>query len=108
TASRRNPLRRCIMIARSLLLSTALILGPVATAHAGPPWIAIELPANPHHASTRDATLLVRAYHHSTLLNAPVHGTAEGIVDGRRVSLPLELTATNQPGVYAVRTPLPR
>jgi hypothetical protein len=96
------------MNTRPLLLSAVLTLGLTASAHAGPPWISVELPANPHHASTRDATLLVRAYHHSTLLNAPVSGLAEGIVDGKRVSLPLELRPTNQPGVFAVKTPLPR
>ncbi|HEX6307627.1 MAG TPA: hypothetical protein VFZ69_05525 [Longimicrobiales bacterium] len=96
------------MNARPLLLSAALTLGLAASATAGPPWISIEMPANPHHPTTRDATLLVRAYHHSGVLNAPVSGVAEGIVDGRRVSLPLELRPTNQPGVFAVRTPLPK
>ena len=96
------------MSARNLYIAAALTLALAAAAHAGPPWISIELPANPHHASTRNATLLVRAYHHSTSMNAPLTGTAEGIVDGRRVSLPLELRATNQPGVFALTTPLPK
>jgi hypothetical protein len=96
------------MPARQLCLAAALMFAAASAAHAGPPWISIELPANPHHASTRDASLLVRAYHHSDALNAPLTGTAEGIVDGRRVSLPLELRATNQPGVFALTTPLPK
>ncbi|MGH7466097.1 MAG: hypothetical protein ACREK1_13025 [Longimicrobiales bacterium] len=96
------------MPVRNLYLAAALTLALSSAAHAGPPWISIELPANPHHASTRHASLLVRAYHHSTAVNAPVTGTAEGIVDGRRVSLPLELRATNQPGVFAVTTPVPK
>lgn len=96
------------MPARTLLLSTALTLALAAAAHGGPPWISIELPANPHHATTRDASMLVRAYHHSSALNAALTGTAEGIVDGRRISLPLELRRTNQAGVYAVSTPLPK
>lgn len=96
------------MPARTLIVSTALTLTLAAAAFAGPPWISIELPANPHHATTRDATMLVRTYHHSSALNAELTGTAEGIVDGRRVSLPLELRRTNQPGVYAVTTPLPK
>lgn len=66
------------------------------------------MPANPHHASTRNASLLVRAYHHSTALNVPIRGVAEGIVDGRRVSLPLTLEATHQTGVFALVTPLPK
>jgi hypothetical protein len=96
------------MTARRLCLAAAFTLTLSSAAHAGPPWISIELPANPHHASTRNATLLVRAYHHSASLNAPLTGTAEGIVDGRRVSLPLELRPTNQPGVFALTTPLPK
>src|SRR5690606_27121264 len=96
------------MHVRNLCLAAALTLAAATAAHAGPPWISIELPANPHHASTRNATLLVRTYHHSDALNAPLAGTAEGIVDGRRVSLPLELRATNQPGVFALTTPLPK
>ena len=96
------------MPAHTLMLSATLTLTLAAAAYAGPPWISIELPANPHHATTRDATMLVRAYHHSNALNAALTGTAEGIVDGKRVSLPLELRRTNQVGVYAVNTPLPK
>jgi hypothetical protein len=93
---------------RTALLTTTLLLGLASSGHAGPPWISVEVPANPHHASTRNASLLVRAYHHSAALNAPVHGVAEGIVDGRRVSLPLTLEATHQVGVFALVTPLPK
>lgn len=94
---------------RRLLLSAALTLGLATGADAkGPPWISIELPANPHHSTTRDATLLVRAYHHSDALKSTISGTIEGIVDGRRVSLPLDVRPTHQTGVFAVRTPLPK
>jgi hypothetical protein len=96
------------MSVRNLCMTAALSLALATAAHAGPPWISIELPANPHHPSTRNASLLVRAYHHSASLNAPLTGTAEGIVDGRRVSLPLELRPTHQPGVFALTTPLPK
>jgi hypothetical protein len=97
----------CNLSARvlSALLPLVLLAGP---AHGGPPWIAIELPANPHHASTRNASMLIRAYHHSTSIEAPIAGVAQGIVDGRRVSLALQIRPTNQPGVYAVHTPLPK
>jgi hypothetical protein len=93
---------------RSILLCSALTMIAASSAHAGPPWIAVELPANPHHATTRGASMLIRAYHHSTALDVPVTGTAEGIVDGRRVSYALDIARTNQPGVFAVRTPLPK
>jgi hypothetical protein len=96
------------MTVRPLFLAATLTLVTAAAGSAGPPWISVELPTNPHHASTRNATLLVRAYHHSTVINAPITGVAEGLVDGRRVSLPLELRPTSQPGVYALATPLPK
>lgn len=96
------------MSARIPSVVTLTLLLLAGTAHAGPPWIAIELPANPHHASTRNASLLVRAYHHSTSIDVPITGVAQGIVKGQRVSLGLQVRPTNQPGVYAVHTPLPR
>lgn len=92
---------------RTTLLAVSLSL--LATpALAGPPWVSIEYPANPHHPSTRGAALMVRAYHHSTSIDVPVRGTAEGLVDGKRVSRALDLRATNIPGVYALRGELPR
>lgn len=93
---------------RRTLVSLAALVLFAAPLQAGPPWIAIEYPANPHHADTRGAALLVRAYHHGDALDAPVRGSAEGIVDGRRLSRPLDLRATATRGVFALRTPLPR
>lgn len=69
----------------------------------GPPWISIEYPVNPHDATTRDAFLLVHAFHHGTPMQFPVTGTAEGLVNGQRRSVSLELTRTSRPGVYALR-----
>jgi hypothetical protein len=95
------------MLLRSLQLCAFLAFIPAEPAYGGPPWISVELPANPHHESTRNASLLVRAYHHSSPLVVSVTAVAEGIVDGRRVSRKLDLRATNQTGVYAVHSPLP-
>jgi hypothetical protein len=96
------------MSLRTSIITVALTLTTASVALAGPPWISIELPTNPHHASTRAAAFLIRAYHHSTSINAPVAGRAHGIVDGRRVALKLDISATNMAGVYAVNTALPR
>lgn len=68
----------------------------------GPPWISIEYPVNPYDASTRSAFLVVHAFHHGTPTGFPVTGTAEGIVNGERRSLPLRFTATSRTGVYAL------
>ena len=72
------------------------------TATAGPPWISIETPVNPYDATTKDAFLLVHAFHHGTAVAAPVSGTAEGIVNGERRSVKLEFTSTSRIGAFAL------
>ncbi|HEX4933539.1 MAG TPA: hypothetical protein VFV33_10200 [Gemmatimonadaceae bacterium] len=68
----------------------------------GPPWISIEYPVNPYDATTRAAFLVVHAFHHGTPTGFPVSGTAEGIVDGERRSIPLRFTPTSRTGAYAL------
>jgi hypothetical protein len=76
-------------------------------AQAGPPWISVEYPANGIDRLTRGAIALVHTYHHETVAAFPLKGTAEGIVDGKRVSLPLEFSRTSRDGVWAVRGDIP-
>jgi hypothetical protein len=71
-------------------------------ASAGPPWISIEYPANPLDRTTKGAYLLVHAFHHGTPVGLPVRGTAEGIVNGARRTIPLDFGTTSRPGVYAL------
>ena len=73
----------------------------------GPPWISIEYPVNPYDRTTREAFLLVHAFHHGTPTNFPVSGTAEGLVGGQRRSVSLEFTGTSRPGVYALKKQWP-
>jgi hypothetical protein len=68
----------------------------------GPAWVSIEYPVNPHDATTRNAFLLVHAFHHGTPMAFPVSGTAEGIVNGERRSVRLEFTRNSRNGVYAL------
>src|SRR5688500_8532849 len=96
------------MRTRRAIIAAALLLGTAAVAQAGPPWISIEYPSNPHHASTRDAALLIHAYHHSNGISTKVTGTGTGIVDGKRRTITLDVRETVLPGVYALRTPLPK
>lgn len=92
----RPPLRKLALLAGlSAVVATAAI--------AGPPWIAIEYPANPHDPATRDALLTVRTYHHGDLMSYQLTGTAEGIVNGRRQTMPLDIRRLPTAGVYAVR-----
>jgi hypothetical protein len=70
---------------------------------AGPPWISIEYPANPYDATSRGAFLTVRTYHHRDFQSTTVTGTAEGVVDGKRQTMPLDIRPGSQPGMYVVR-----
>lgn len=80
---------------------------PFAATTLGPPWISIETPVNPYDASTKNAFLLVHAFHHGTPTNFPVSGTAEGLVRGERKTVSLEFQATARPGVYALKKQWP-
>jgi hypothetical protein len=86
-----------------LALVAVLAAAVPSAAFAGPPWISIELPANPWDRDTRGAFLVVHTFHHGTVIEAPLTGTAEGIVDGRRRSVTLSFEKTGRPGVYALR-----
>ena len=88
---------------RSFALVTALTMTAFSTALAGPPWIAIEYPANPFDAASRDAFLTVRTYHHGQIVAKTVTGTAEGVVDGKRQSMKLDIRPGSQTGTYVVR-----
>jgi hypothetical protein len=85
-------------------LATTLVAVP---ALAGPPWISIELPADPYDAATRGAFLVVRAFHCATPARERVSGTAEGIVNGERQTVPLEFAETGREGVYALKRTWP-
>jgi hypothetical protein len=87
----------------SVLVVPALIVATPDVAAAGPPWISIELPANPFDAVSRGAYLLVHAFHHGTPMNFPVTGRAEGIVKGERKTITLTFEPTERAGVFALR-----
>lgn len=75
----------------------------VTTAVAGPPWIAVEYPANPQDPNTRGAFCTIRTYHHGDLMAYDISGTAEGLVNGKRQSVRLDIRRLPQAGMYAVR-----
>jgi hypothetical protein len=91
------------------LRTLALLLPLVVTPHTprspalvGPPWISIEYPVNPYDATTKEAFLVVHAFHHGTPTAFPVTGTAEGIVNGARRSVALSFSPTSRTGAYAL------
>lgn len=83
--------------------AAAMVLVAWTSASSGPPWISIEHPPSPYDRTTREAFLLVHAFHHGTPANFPVLGTAEGVVRGERVTRRLEFGSTSRTGVYALR-----
>ena len=87
---------------RSFALVSALTLSVSSAAFAGPPWIAIEYPANPFDQATRGGYLTVRTYHHGEIMSKTVTGTAEGIVDGKRQSMKLDIRPGPRSGMYVV------
>lgn len=89
--------------ARALLLSLAGSTLVAAAALAGPPWLSIELPANPLDPQTREAYLVVRTYHHDRSVPLPLEGRAEGMVNGTKRVVPLAFDRTDQQGAWALR-----
>ena len=94
-----------LLLAGALTLAAAL--GAATPAHAGPPWISVELPANPLDPTTRGAFLLVHTFHHQSAVAEALSGRAEGIVDGRRQTITLSFETTSRAGVRALRKSWP-
>ena len=90
---------------RSILaLATILAVPTIPTvAHAGPPWISIELPANPYDRATKGAFLVVHAFHHGTPMGFPVSGKAEGMVNGQRKTVELKFDRGERDGTYVLK-----
>jgi hypothetical protein len=84
------------------VLAGVALFAAASPALAGPPWISVEYPSNPHHPSTRDAAFLIRLYHHSDAIVVPVTGRAEGMVRGQRRSVDVKVNPTAFAGLYAV------
>jgi hypothetical protein len=68
-----------------LALTAGALAGASTPAHAGPPWISIELPANPLDPTTRGAFLLIHTFHHRR--DEAKRSPAEGMVNGRRQTM---------------------
>ena len=93
----------------ALVVSLFALTAAAKPAHAKwPPWLSIEAPVNPFDGSLRGVVCLVHAaMHEGPPELSAVSGTAEGLVDGARRSIPLKLEATSTPGVFAVRKQWP-
>ncbi|PYP79971.1 MAG: hypothetical protein DMD35_06560 [Gemmatimonadetes bacterium] len=97
--------------ARTALLASLggailLLSGAASSSHAawfkGGPWISIETPINPYDVPARGALFLVHTFHHAVPTNLTVEARAEGLVDGKRRTVPLSPSALRT-GTFAVR-----
>ena len=80
-----------------LAVALALSLAAATPAVAGPPWLTLEFRPN-----TFAGVVMVRTFHHGTAQAMPLAGTAEGLVNGQRRSVPLKFERVEEPNGYAV------
>lgn len=92
---------------RPAVMALPLVLALATPVHAGPPWMSVEHPANPHDPTTRGALAVVHTYHHGAQVASAFSAEAIGLLDGRRTTIRLDVTPTSRPGAYAVRGSLP-
>jgi hypothetical protein len=98
--------RSLVPVALVGLLATAAFATP--TIPKWPPWLSIESPVNPYDPSAKGALLLVHAsFREGTSQLSDVSGSAEGIVNGARRSVPLRFEATNRADVYSLKKQWP-
>jgi hypothetical protein len=95
--------QRSLLPIAALLLLAAL---PVPLL-AGPPWLSLEYPVNPHNPLTKGALAQLRTYHHELSSVYGVRGILEGRVRGRAVTREVEVVSAGEPGLYAVRGEVP-
>lgn len=97
---------RALVVALSVLAATTAAAAPAMLKW--PPWISVESPVNPYDPAMRGVAMLVHvAYREGIAKLGDVSGTAEGIVEGRRRTVPLRFDATAQPGTFALRSQWP-
>ena len=86
-------------------LSFVIVLAWAVVALAGGFWITVDAPSKTD-AQMKDAVLIVRPDGCQRPSDANLTGTAEGLVNGQRRSIPLQFTATSK-GVYLVKQQWP-
>jgi len=87
---------------KRLALAVALSTALATPALAGPPWISVEFRAT-RLGHSGDGFLVLRTFHHADAVGYPLRGSAEGLVGGRRVSIPLRFEMqADEAGVFVL------
>lgn len=100
-------LRRALV---PLLVTTVLCVGAAApnSIVKWPPWLSIESPVNPWDAASHGVAFYVHtALREGVPSLSDMSGTADGVVNGERRTIPLQLASTSRPGVFSVRRTWP-
>jgi hypothetical protein len=84
---------------------TALVLTAGAAFAGGGFWLTVHSAASPLGKQTPDAAVLVAAEGCATHIGIRLTGTAEGLVNGERRSVPLPIVSTSKSGVWAIKKP---
>ena len=84
---------------KSLMILSAITAAPL---FAGALWLEIGNPAANPEAQMKKAVLVARVTACKSPAKTTVMGTAEGIVNGVRKSIPLNVISLSMPGTYAV------
>jgi hypothetical protein len=87
----------------AMVLGAAKPWASLRASYFGGPWISIESPVNPYDNSTQGALFVVHTFRHQNPMDMGMAGTAEGLVDGQRRSVALDVAKTSRTGAYAVR-----
>jgi hypothetical protein len=82
--------------------AAALLATFSLSSFAGQLWMEFGNPQANSDPKAKGAALVVRAMGCGDPAKAAFSGTAEGVVNGKRVSAALKFTALTQPGMYAV------
>ena len=94
------------LVALPLVAATAAFATPSIAKW--PPWISIESPVNPYDPGARGALLLVHAtFREGVSQVSDVTGSAEGLVNGERRTIPLRFESAGRPSTFALRKQWP-
>lgn len=85
----------------------ALGLGSAVALSGGGFWISLNNPAASSDPQAKGSLVMVRSEGCADPGKSVITGTAEGLVNGRRQSVPLKLVPLSQPGVYVVKREWP-
>ncbi len=75
---------------------------------AGGFWLSLGNPVASHDPKAKNAVLLVKPTGCISPADSTVSGTAEGVVEGKRESVPLQLVRLSEPATWAVVRQWPR